>query len=157
MFGEILTSPLKPVTICGKSSISNVWQGFELIIFAEVLAISLINLIKIPPSIKKYSIVHSQNDVTLCSSCLLHNENYNTCFLTICFYRPIESTNAIFNINHIYTFFLHLLIPPSPSLKMVIQGNNLHIFLWNLKIWILKKTFFEILKSLNLVCLKNYA
>ena len=29
MFGKILSLPLKPVTTCGKSSISDVWEGFE--------------------------------------------------------------------------------------------------------------------------------
>ena len=29
MHGNILISPLKPVTTCGKSFISAVWQGFE--------------------------------------------------------------------------------------------------------------------------------
>ena len=41
------------------------------------------------------------------------------------------STNAIFNIT--YTHFFTLLITKKP-LKMGIQGNNLDIFLWNLKI-----------------------
>ena len=41
------------------------------------------------------------------------------------------STNAIVNIT--YTHFFTLLITKKP-LKMGIQGNNLDIFLWNLKI-----------------------
>ena len=51
MYGKILYSPLKPATICGKSSISSVWQGFEftflLIIFAKLFPIYLLNLINI--------------------------------------------------------------------------------------------------------------
>ena len=34
-------------------------------------------------------------------------------------------------------------------LKIGIQGNNLHIFLWNLKIQIKKKVFFQNLKILK--------
>ena len=43
MYGKILSSPLKPVKICGKSSTSAVWQGFEftfvLIIFTKLFPI----------------------------------------------------------------------------------------------------------------------
>ena len=51
MYGKILSLPLKPVTTCGKSSISAVCQGFEfnfvLIIFAKLFPICLLNLINI--------------------------------------------------------------------------------------------------------------
>ena len=40
------------------------------------------------PYIKQYSILHGQIHMTLCSKYLLNNKNYNTCFLTIYFYRP---------------------------------------------------------------------
>ena len=29
MFGMILNSPLESVTTCGKSHVSDIWQGFE--------------------------------------------------------------------------------------------------------------------------------
>ena len=53
-----------------------------------MLTICLLNLIKIFHYIKQYSIVHSKIHVTLCSIHFLNNKSYNTCFLTICFYRP---------------------------------------------------------------------
>ena len=34
MLGMILSSPLKTVTICGKSSILDIWQGFEFALVA---------------------------------------------------------------------------------------------------------------------------
>ena len=42
MFGKILSLPLKPVTIWGKISVSDIWLGFEFAfvainIFAKVL------------------------------------------------------------------------------------------------------------------------
>ena len=45
------------------------------------------------------------------------------------------SNNAIFNIITHTHFFLYFLIKQNP-LKIGIQGNNLHIFLWYLKIWV---------------------
>ena len=52
------------------------------------------------------------------------------------------SDNAIFNHNHIYTFFLHFLIKKTNP-KIDIQGNNpYNPFLWHLKIRI-KKIFLK--------------
>ena len=63
----------------GKSSISDVWQGFEpnfvLIIFAKLLPIIWLTY---SIYIKQYSIVHGQILVTLYSTYLLHNVNYNS-------------------------------------------------------------------------------
>ena len=68
-----------------KSSISAVWQRFEftfvLIIFAKLSPFIYIPYLfteldyHIPPYI---SIVHGQIHVTLCSTCLLNNENYSS-------------------------------------------------------------------------------
>ena len=48
---------------------------------------------------------------------------------------------------HIHIFFT--LFNQKTPLKIGIQGNNLYIFLWHLKIWILRKIFFR-----NLIILK---
>ena len=80
MFGKILSSPLKPVTTLRKSSTSDVdWvlnlplitsENLQpLVIFAKLLVICLLNLI---------SIVHGLYHVTLFSTYLLNNENYNS-------------------------------------------------------------------------------
>ena len=45
---------------------------------------------------KQYSIVHGQIHVTLCSTFLLNNKNYNTCFLTICFFRLYSELVNVF-------------------------------------------------------------
>ena len=56
------------------------------------------------------------------------------------------SNNAIFNtITH-----TPLMIPPPSPIKIGIQGNNLHISLWQLKTQIKKKKFFRNLKILKL-------
>ena len=51
MFGKNLSLPLNPVMTCKKSSISDVWQGFEftfvLIILAKLFIIFLLNVINI--------------------------------------------------------------------------------------------------------------
>ena len=82
---DFLSSPLKQVTTGGKGSISDVWQGLELtfalIIFAKLLPICLLNLINSIPShhiSSNCSTVHGQIHVTLRSTYLLNNENYNS-------------------------------------------------------------------------------
>ena len=58
------------------------------------------------------------------------------------------SNNVIFNTNtHTHSFTLFNKKNP---LKIGIQGNNLHIFLWHLKIWILRKKLFRNFKILKL-------
>ena len=54
------------------------------------------------------------------------------------------SNNVILTQPHINIFFT--LFNQKNPLKIGIQGNNLHIFLWNLKIWIFKNFFFRNLK-----------
>ena len=51
-----------------------------------VLAICLLNLFNIFHH-NQSNIVQGQIHLTLCSTCLLNNKNYNICFLTISFYR----------------------------------------------------------------------
>ena len=60
MFAKILRLPLKPVATCGKSSISDV-----LAIFAKLLPICLLNLIKIYQEIQYCA---RSNYVNLCST-----------------------------------------------------------------------------------------
>ena len=55
---------------------------------------------------------------------------------------------------HIH-IFLHFLIKKTP-LKIGIQGNNLHIFLWHLNIWIWRKKLFRNLKILKLSMPKKW-
>ena len=59
-------------------------------------------------------------------------------------HKFFTSKNAIFNINT-HTHFFTLFNQKTP-IKVGIQGENLHIFLWQLKIWILRKIFFRNLK-----------
>ena len=64
-----------------------------------------------------------------------------------------SSNNAIFNtITHTHFFTPLMTPPPLPPypIKIGIQGNNLHISLWQLKTQILKKKFFRNLKILKL-------
>ena len=42
-----------------------------------------------PGTPRTISIVHGQIYVSLCSTYLLNNQNYNACFLTTCFYRRV--------------------------------------------------------------------
>ena len=83
MFGKILSSPLKPVT-CEKSSISDVFQGFEFAFVAINYFGKSVSFLftkfdeHSTPYIKQYSILHGQIHMTLCSKYLLNNKNYNT-------------------------------------------------------------------------------
>ena len=81
--------------ILAKIFILDVWMGSESAsaIYTTVsirlfeLAICLLKFaqhIQHNPS----NIVHSRIHVTLCSTYLMNDKNYNTCFLIICFYRP---------------------------------------------------------------------
>ena len=90
MFGKILSLPLKPVTTCGKSpsQMSNRALNLPLqtlSIFSKALALYLVNMIN------KFH--HMSSNSVLCTvkstwpSIYLNNKNYNTSFLTICFYK----------------------------------------------------------------------
>ena len=73
MFGKILSSPLKPVTTCGKSYISDVWHSFEFVFvtityFCKTFSYFFTNILRY---IKQYSIVHGQIHVNLSSTYLL--------------------------------------------------------------------------------------
>ena len=86
MFGKILSSFLKPVTTCRKSAISDVLQEFEFAFvainyFRKSAGYLLTNILHNMAS--NTAFVHGQIHVTLSSTYLLNNENYNTCFLTI--------------------------------------------------------------------------
>ena len=67
------------------------------------------------------------------------------------FFKPknifLTSTNTIFNIIT-YTHSFRTFNQKRP-LKMGIQENNLHIFLWYLKIWIFFKKYFRNLEILK--------
>ena len=90
MFGKILSLPLKPVTTCGKSPSQMFDRALNLplqtlSIFSKALALYLVNMIN------KFH--HMSSNSVLCTvkstwpSIYLNNKNYNTSFLTICFYR----------------------------------------------------------------------
>ena len=69
MFDKILSSLLKSVTTCVKSSILDIWQDFEFAFVTinyfrkNILTICLLNLINIL-YIKQYMIVHGQIHAT---------------------------------------------------------------------------------------------
>ena len=75
--GKILSSPLKPVATCWKSSISDAWQSFEFAFVAIDYFRKSVGYLftkfysHIPPYIKQYSIVHGKIHVTFCLTYLL--------------------------------------------------------------------------------------
>ena len=102
MYGKILSSPLKPVTTCGESSISAVWQGFEFtflwIVFRKLFSICLLNLINIFHHISVLCTVISTwpyfQHICLITKIIIY-------FLAMCFYRLRQPDNETWSVNRI--------------------------------------------------------
>ena len=61
-------------------------------------------------NIKQYSTVQGKIQATLCSTNLLNTKNYNTCFLTVCFYRLQYGVRIKSNHQHCQYFNNHELL-----------------------------------------------